>query len=217
MKLTRCNLSFSLTAVVISAAAYAQTATDVPKTHWASSAVADVVSHGVMPVSGGKFEGDRPVTRTELTVTLAKFARSLEKGAWPKIDGKPVKSHEMGASDAARPVTRYELAALISRIAGLIVKGLPSATGKTFNGSEALPDRPKITVPKADPAYESVAYLVKNRMAFGASVALRPGPAKVTPKETSDAIAIMIAGLNDRLTDELQNKEDPGSPPKHKD
>src|SRR5690349_7338274 len=105
-----------LASAALSAAAFGQTATDVPKNHWASSAVAEVVSHGLMPAAGGKFEGDKPVSRTELTMALSRFARSLESGPWSKSAAKSVKSHEMGASDATKPVTRYELAALINRM-----------------------------------------------------------------------------------------------------
>ena len=185
---------------------------DVPATHWARAAVLEVVSRGVMNAPGGKFHGGDKVNRRELAITLAAFARSLEKGHWPKTPVRPVKKLQ-GAASLSESVTRYQLAAVLSRAARYVGQGIPKATGKTFGESEALPPKAKVSVPRSDPAFEAVTYLAQNRMAFGNSVALQPGPQPVTGAELADALSIMIVGLDDRLTDEPQNREDLGPPP----
>ena len=192
-----------------------QTLSDVPASHWARTVVREVISRGVMEAPKGRFEGARKVTRRELAITLAALARSLEQGKWTGTNAPALKRDIDATKPAAQSVTRYELAAVIGKVARYAAKGLPRATGKAYPPSEALPaEAPKIAVAKSDPAYESVAYLVKNRMAFAPSVALKPGSQPVTGKEVAQALAMMIIGLNDRLTDEPQNRDDLGPPPR---
>ncbi|MGC8666780.1 MAG: S-layer homology domain-containing protein [Chthonomonadales bacterium] len=186
---------------------------DVPGSHWARAAVADVVSRGVMTAPGGKFRGAQLVTRRELAITLAALARSLLAGRWPKDSAIPLRPSGGFAQSPSGPVTRYTLAAVISKVARYVAAGLPADRHKVFYGSLIFPSRPKILVPKSDPAYSAVAYLVDGRMAFPPSIVLKPGPQPVTGREVSQALVIMIAGLTDRLTDEPQNREDLGPPP----
>lgn len=203
--------------LVLSTAAQGQTLHDVPRGHWAREAVAEVVQRGVMSAPGGRFDGLRKVTRTELAVTLANMARSLERGAWPKSSAKPPKPDGRSSDWRRQPVTRYELAALLARAARYAAAGLPKPSGKTFGRSEALP--PPVTVKsvsKTHPAYASLTYLAKNRMVWPNSVLLQPGAQPVTGEQVVSALAQLIGGLNDRLTDEPQNRQDLGPPPGHK-
>jgi hypothetical protein len=84
---------------------------------------------------------------------------------------------------------------------------------RALSSSKALPKPATVTVDRSDPAYSAVVYLAKNRMAFDTSVALKPGPQPVTAAELAEAVAMLIIGLNDRLTDEPQNREEIGPPP----
>jgi len=186
---------------------------DVPSGHWARAAVADVLSRGVMTAPDGKFHGTRLVTRRELAITLASLARSLLAGQWPKNGAAPLKRSAGFSTAPAGPVTRYALAQVIAKVARYVAAGLPPNHGKAYYESLVFPPRPQIHVPKTDPAYNAVAYLVAGRMAFPPSVVLQPGPQPVTGKELSQALVMMIAGLTDRVTDEPQNREDLGEPP----
>lgn len=186
---------------------------DVPKGHWARAAVVDVVSRNVMAAPNGRFQGNRLVTRRELAITVAALARSLLAGKWTADRPVPLRRSEGFAEAPAGNVTRYTLAAVIARLAPCVAAGLPADRSRKYYGSLIFPKRPTIQVPRSDPAYNAVAYLVAGRMAFPPSVVLKPGPQPVTGRELSQALVMMIAGLTDRLTDEPQNREDLGPPP----
>lgn len=189
---------------------------DVPANHWASASVKALVSRGVMDAPGGKFDGGRKVTRIELANTLARYAKALERGAWQGAAPTAAKAKQPPVSAwESSPVTRYELAALLDRTGRNVVQGLPKPTGKTFGASEAIPSASLAKVSKTSPAYESVAYLAKNHMVWEGSVLLNPTNAPVTGKDVVTALTMLIAGLNDRLTDEPQNREELGPPPSH--
>jgi hypothetical protein len=196
------------------AGARAQVPRDVPSGHWARSAVLAVTGRGVMSAPGGKFGGTRAVTRTELATALANLARSLEQGKWPKTETVPLAKAPAGARLDRQTVTRYELAVVLYRTAQYVMQGLPKRAGKTFGNSVILPApfKPK-GVPSSNPAYESLSYLAKNRMIWPDSPLLKPGRQPVTGAQTADAVAQMVIGLNDRLTDEPQLREDLGEPP----
>jgi len=207
-------LASALTVVCV-APACAQLPRDVPAGHWAAQSVAEVVRNGVMDAPGGRFNGARQVTRGELAITLARFARSIQQRRWTAAGARPAKPSGKTAALLAQPVSRYELAAVLSRTARYVAAGVPRESGKVHLASEALP---RVTTPKlaaSEPARESVLYLVRNRMAFGSSVALRLGPQAVTGKELAIALACVIAGLNDRVTDEPQNREVIERPRRH--
>jgi hypothetical protein len=199
--------------LALSASAQGQAPRDVPAQHWAASSVQAVVSRGVMAAPKGTFGGEKKVTRRELAVILYNFARSLEQQKWPRGASKPVTHKTRGASPGSGAVTRYELAAVLDRVARQVMVGLPKPTGKVYGETEALPKGFMRRIPKSEPAYAAIAYLANNRMAWDDSVVLKPGNQPVTGQEAARAVAIMIAGLNDRLTDEPQNREDIGEPP----
>lgn len=217
LRLIVAGASFAAAALALAgcspSVSFAQSVSDVQGNHWARAAVQDVVTRNVMDAPAGKFDGERKVTRTELAITLARFARSFEKNAWPKAAVATAKSAPPSKSASDSPVSRYELAAVLSKVGRYAVHGIPPAAGKSYLASEALPDRPKVEVPRSDPAFESVTYLVQNRMAFGPSVVLKPGLQPVKPDELSFAIAAVVAGINDRYTDEPQLREGVAPPP----
>jgi len=188
--------------------------TDVPAGHWALGAVKEVVARGVMKAPGGLFGGGKPVTRRELALTLAAYARALEKGPWPGTGATPVRQpyRDKDLTDV-RPVSRYELAAVLRRAARFVEAGLPRPGKRPLSSSEAFPPRPKITVAKSDPAYPAVTYLVSRGMAFSDSVVLKPGSQPVKPKELATAVSWVMIGLTDRVTDEPQNREEITPPP----
>lgn len=195
-------------ATTLAAALQAQVPKDVPKNHWARNAVIEVTRLGVMKSPGGRFNGSQKVTRTELAIILADFAKSLEKRSWPTSGARIIKNPDVGRLVGTEPVTRYELAAAISHVARYAMAGLPKPSGKVYGQSEALPPPPKLTgISKSSPAYASLSYLAKRRMLFPGSVLLKPGTQPVTGQQVADGLAQVIAGLTDQLTDEPQNRE----------
>lgn len=189
---------------------------DVPASHWAAASVKTLTDRGVMDVPNGRFDGGRKVTRIELVNILARYARAVEKGEWrASAASASRKTQPPAAAWESAPVTRFELAVLLDRAARDISRGLPAATGKTFGATEAIPPASIAKVSKSNPAYESLVYLAKNHMVWGSSVLLNPTSAPVTGRQVVDAVTMVIAGLNDRLTDEPQNREDLGAPPSH--
>jgi hypothetical protein len=56
---------------------------DVPARHWAKKSVDKVTSTGLMSTQNGKFQGDKPVTRYELAVTLDRLVKYIEAGRAP--------------------------------------------------------------------------------------------------------------------------------------
>lgn len=192
----------------------AQTPTDVPADHWARSAVSAVVSTGVMSAPGGKFNGSAKVDRRELAITLAKLARSLEKGDWANKPPAAIKSG--GDTLGGESVNRYVLAAVINKVARVVPAGLPKPAAKDIHNSVVLPKAQPAPIPKSDPAYEALDFLSKHRMLQTGSVLLKPGLEPVTSKQVAEGLSALIAGLNDRRTDEPQNREDLGPPRGHK-
>ncbi len=193
--------------------ATAQNLKDVPAGHWARAEVEDVVSRGVLTAPDGKFGGAQRVTRRELAISLAKLAKSLEKGAWTRMGAAVPLKHNADQGSAEKLVTRYQLAWVFSRIARYVAAGLPKSTGKTYFLSVQLPPIPKVTIPKTDPSYESIVYLANSKMAPGSSPLLRAGNDPISGKQLAECMASMVAGLNDRLTDEPQNREEISPPP----
>ena len=62
----------------------AQPFSDVPSDHWAAPAVKRLAEQGVLKgYPDLTFRGDRPVTRYELAVALARFAEFIEAGRKP--------------------------------------------------------------------------------------------------------------------------------------
>lgn len=72
--------------------------TDVPVGHWAAPAVEQLVDHGVLlGYPDNKFDGDKPVTRYELAVALARFAEFIEAGRKPLVPAKKSGAGQKGA------------------------------------------------------------------------------------------------------------------------
>jgi len=167
-----------------------------------------------MQAPNGRFKGESKVTRRELAITLARLAKSLEKGDWASKPASPVSAGGAAASNG--PVTRYVLAVVLNKVARVMSVGLPRAAGREYHGSVVLPKPQTVTISKSDPAYDSLAFLGKHRMLETHSFLLKSGDEPVTGKQVSESLSAMAAGLNDRLTDEPQNREDLGEPPNHK-
>jgi len=209
------SLLWVLAASNLPVVAHAQV-TDVPSGHWAAGAVKEVVAKGVMKAPGGTFGGGKNITRRELAITLANFAKSLEKGSWTAAGSTAVKQTYRDRTNTGNAaVTRYELAAVLSRVARHAAQGIPKPGPKVFGQTEAFPPKPAVNVPRTDPAHESINYLINRRMAFADSVVIKPGNQPVTPKELVVAVSWVLAGLSDQHTDEPQNREDLGPPPSH--
>ena len=199
------------------ASALAVPVTDVPSGHWAAASVKTVTDRAIIDAPNGKFDGNRKVSRVELANVLARFAQSLEKSGWSPASASATKVKQPKDSKwATDDVTRYELAVVLDRVARNAVQGLPKPTGKIFGESVALPPTALNKIPKGSPAAASLTYLLKNKMLWGESPLLKPGDGTVSSKEATLAIAMTIAGLTDRLTDEPQNKPDLGDAPNHK-
>jgi hypothetical protein len=209
------SVALTSAGILLTLTASAQTLRDVPNGHWARPAVLEVVRQNIMEAPGGRFNGTRAVTRRELIVALERMAKSLEAGKWPKTGAPRINEKIKAKSWRDRPVTRYELAAVIHRLALYSTQGLPKATGKVYNASEAIPPPVALTgVARSDPSFASLEFLVKNRMIWPGSPLLKPGPQPVTGAQASLALSQMISGLNARLTDEPQNREEIGPPPR---
>jgi len=64
-------------------AAFAAPIRDVPANHWARASVDSVTAKKLMDAPGGNFQGDKPVTRYELAVTLDRLVNYIEEGKKP--------------------------------------------------------------------------------------------------------------------------------------
>ncbi|MCC6730278.1 MAG: S-layer homology domain-containing protein [Chthonomonadales bacterium] len=197
-------------------AARAQSPSDVPQGHWARSAVEQVVRAGIMPAPGGRFAGSQVVTRKELVPVLYRLARVLELRKWPSAAVRPVTAPK-APGWRAKPVTRYTLAAVVARVAPMVLKGLPPSAGKVFGQTEGLPAPATVKgLPAGSPLSTPLKYLAANRMVWPGSPLLKPGTQTVTGEQLAAALGELVAGLDDRLTDEPQNRPDLGEPPAHK-
>lgn len=203
----------AIASLMLAGPAVAQAPSDVPADHWARSAVAAVISTGVMSARDGKFSGNNKVSRRELAITLVKLAKSLEKGDWAN---KPPSAVKSGGGAGDETVSRYVLASVINKVARAVAAGLPKPAPKDIHNSIVLPKAQPASVAKTDTAYSALDYLGRHRMIPEGSVLLRSGAEPVTGKQVSEALSAMIAGLNDRSTDEPQNREDLGPPRGHK-
>jgi hypothetical protein len=96
----RCALAAvcSLAAAAFSQAAMAVPVKDVPPKSWARPAVESVTSKKLMDAPGGVFNGDKPVTRYELAVTLDRLVRYIENGKKPLHPTRRPKSVKLPAN-----------------------------------------------------------------------------------------------------------------------
>jgi len=115
-------LTMTLGAALAAPFALASPTSDVPPSHWAAGAVRRLTSEKIMVGSaGGKFQGDKPVTRYELALTLDRLVRYLEAGRKP-LASRPTQSPvKIPASADAK--TRQALMHLAQE--GFIAPGSP--------------------------------------------------------------------------------------------
>ncbi len=84
MMKTQLTLALLLGAAWAAPFALASPITDIPPGHWAAGAVRRLASEKIMTGSApGKFQGDKPVTRYELALTLDRLVRYMEAGRKP--------------------------------------------------------------------------------------------------------------------------------------
>ena len=177
-------------------------AADVPASHWASKSVVQVVNSSILPLHGAKFEGDKKVTREEFVVALERLARKLEAGNWPS-GFRAMKETTEGVPAPPGGVTRYELAATLDRVGRYFMKIRPNPGSRRFGkGVGMLPIAPSNKLNHGDPVYASLDYLAKNKMLDRDSILLNTGLKNIMPADVSFSVAAMIAGVNDRLTDQ---------------
>ncbi|MEP6754804.1 MAG: hypothetical protein ABJA67_04820 [Chthonomonadales bacterium] len=200
--------------LLISGIATAQNISDLPAKHWARTSVLEMVKFGVISLHGAKFDGTTKVTRSELAISLAKMAKLLEAGNWPK-EVKSLGEATEGTSEPSGSVTRYELASVLDRAGRFYMHGRPNAGSKRYGNSDALMPPIKITTIKTtDPAFASVEYMNQNHMLAPNSILLHADSQLVSPMDVAKCTAIMIAGVIDRLTVEPEDKPVISKPPK---
>jgi len=184
---------------------------DVPTSHWAASSVATVLDRQVMDAPSGKFGGNQTVSRAQLITILARFARSLQAGKWKGSRAAGVAPAKRSAGWRKQPVTRYEVAVVLARMGSYVARGIPVTSQTIVGESVALPPaaRPEgvglTATQRAD-----LDYLVGMRMVWDGSPFSANLKAPVTGADLSTALVQLVAGLNDQVTDEPQNREEPG-------
>ncbi|MCC6442210.1 MAG: S-layer homology domain-containing protein [Armatimonadetes bacterium] len=201
---------------------------DVPKTHWAYAAVQELAQKKIVKAEpGGKFMGNKPVTRFELAVTLAKFLKYLDirelkgkaaaQSAPLSLKFQPLTATVIsleGVSDVVvdkgwRDGMKPEMALTIRRggkDAGTILatdvqerRTICSAGNarlgvkpgdKVYTRPATI--RPTLTggkpLPKSDPAYESLVWLVSWGYVPANSKLLMDGNKPVTADEAASAL-----------------------------
>lgn len=82
---------------------------DVPANHWAAEAVKQMAGSGIMKgLPDGKFKGEKPVTRYELAVALARLVQSIDEARKPLAPQKeekaiPAKTQNLSHGVWAKP------------------------------------------------------------------------------------------------------------------
>ncbi|MCE5315302.1 MAG: S-layer homology domain-containing protein [Armatimonadota bacterium] len=86
----RMLVALSIGIILLGAPCWSDNAfTDVPDDHWAKEAVDMMAKAGIMNgCPDGKFNGDRPVTRYELSVALANMLEFIQASQKPVESGK---------------------------------------------------------------------------------------------------------------------------------
>jgi hypothetical protein len=107
---------------------------DVPPDHWAAPAVKQLAEQGILKgYPDSTFRGDRPITRYELAVALARFAEFIEASRKPlapepkKGDAGPRTGYPPWASGSIELLTSGQFLAVDSPI---ITDGRKAATGE---------------------------------------------------------------------------------------
>ena len=185
---------------------------DVPADHWAAQSVRTMLDTGIMSAPGDVFAGNRKVTRNELVLILARFARVLEEGKWPAGRAPILPDKAPAAGWKTQQVSRYVAAAVVARMGAYAVAGLPAKPAAKPQDSEAIPPAPKYDAAHVAASVKpDLKYLVDHRLIWPGSPLLKPGPQLVTGQQLADAIAQVITGVNGRMTEEPP--EEPEAPP----
>jgi hypothetical protein len=194
--------------IVVPLAKPAAVPSDVRANHWARSAVQRLLASGIMSLPDGRaFHGEAKVTHTQAVITLARMAQALETGKWKAAKSAPdsatLLADKRPASWQKQPVTRYMLASSLVRFADYFANGIhrAPADSKDLAQSTALPEKATVSVPRTHPAYTALVYLTSRRMVWPGSPLLKPDNRPATSGEVSRALAQMVAGLTDRLTE----------------
>jgi hypothetical protein len=198
---------------------------DVRSNHWAATAVAETLENGVLSAQpDGQFHGEAWVTRGQAAIALARLAHALEQAKWHVAKSRPVPVTVVPTLEKGvwkqRPVTRYMFASLLARFGDYVTNGITRAPAgsKDTAKSEALPPKAAVKLAANNPAYASLTYLADRHMVWPDSPLLTADSQPLKGSEASRAIAEMVIGLNDRLTelghDAEGNTLDPSFHPK---
>lgn len=179
---------------------------DVRPNHWAAKAVPQALENGILSLQSDKqFHGDAKVTRAQTAIAIAKLARTLENNTWKKQSSVAIPDRVDAIMDQTtwkkQLVSRYVLAYTLTRMGNYVANGLPRPKpGVSDLGKSVAIEPVTISVPRSNPAYESLAYLAKNRMIRPNSPLLKADDSPIQGEEISRALTDMTVGLNDRLT-----------------
>jgi hypothetical protein len=78
------GVTFGLSAVLVGQAAFATPFSDVPANHWAYQYIQSLAADGIIDgYPDGKFKGDRPLTRYEMAVVVARVIAKLQDSQKP--------------------------------------------------------------------------------------------------------------------------------------
>lgn len=112
MKTFAVTVGLVLGAAAAAPFAHAAPLSDVPVGHWAAQSVHRLAAKKIITGGqGGKFRGDKPVTRYELAVTLDRLVRYMEAGRKPLSTGS-VKPSAVNLPASADAFTQRALARL---------------------------------------------------------------------------------------------------------
>ncbi len=88
--------SVAIAGLILQTAGY----TDVPKNHWASNSIANLVETKMLsPQPGAKFQGDQPVTRYEFAVLMDKFITDIRKTFVRQPEKKTINEKKISGKD----------------------------------------------------------------------------------------------------------------------
>ena len=210
-------LLFSVYCLLSTRLAAAEPPRDVPRSHWAARAVAEVAQNGVLTLDQkGAFHGDVKVTRTQMAIGLARLAKKLEAGTWQasKSAALPLPAQKTKRARARRDLsgvflTRFEFASVLARAGDYAANGIRRAAPNSADAGKSvvLPAVSNSKLSQKSPAYDAVSYLASRRMLSADSPLLAPSDTPVTAAQLRIALSQMLIGLNDRLTDLGRDKD----------
>jgi hypothetical protein len=182
---------------------------DVRAGNWAATPVQVVLRNHILSVDTDKgFHGDAKVTHLQAVIALARLGKALEAGTWQGSASVPVAVAKTDIAPKSgtwekQGVSRYVFATVLTRMADYASTGLVRAPSddKDTGKSIIIPPPVAITLPKSNPAYESLTYLVSRRMIGPGSALLAADDKPLKATEMSRALRDLVTGLTDRVTD----------------